>query len=69
MTARLRDIAIQLLNGKLPPLSDNELAAERLKVCEECEHFGRLARQCSLCGCFMDLKTKLLAAECPAGKW
>ena len=65
----LKDIAIGILHGELPPLSDGELAAERLKVCVECSHFRKTARQCDLCSCFMDLKTKMLEATCPAGKW
>jgi Family of unknown function (DUF6171) len=67
--SHLRKIAIGLLKGELPPLAEGELAGERLKVCEECPHFRHLARQCSLCSCFLDLKTKLLEATCPVEKW
>jgi Family of unknown function (DUF6171) len=69
MTVTLRTIAIQLMQGKLPPMAEGELGNERLKVCAECEHFGKLARQCGLCGCFMDIKAKMLNAECPKGLW
>lgn len=65
----LRKIAIDLLNGKLPMAATKELAEERLKVCGECEYFARMTRQCNLCGCFMDVKAKLLEAECPSQKW
>jgi hypothetical protein len=65
----LRKIAVDILKGKLPAEASDDLAKERLKVCDECEFFGRLLRQCKLCGCFMDLKSKLLEAECPADKW
>jgi hypothetical protein len=68
MTYTLKDIARDLLAGKLL-LSEDELKNERLKVCEECPSFKKLARQCDLCGCFMDLKAKILQASCPAGKW
>jgi hypothetical protein len=67
-TSKLRQIAIQVING-IVPLSSEELAAERQKVCDGCEHHAHLANQCRLCWCFMDLKTKILEAECPAGKW
>ena len=67
--SQLRDIAIKLMRGELPALSDGELAGERLKVCAECPQFAKLARQCRLCGCFVDLKVKLLEATCPAGLW
>ena len=66
--SQLRDIAVGIIQGKLPAFSNDELARERLKVCAECPHFT-LTRQCRLCYCFMDLKTKLLEAQCPAGKW
>lgn len=69
MSLTLRDIAIKIARGELPPLAAGELAGERLKVCRECEQFQKLSRQCRLCGCFLDLKAKLLEAACPAGKW
>ena len=65
----LRKIAIDILHGKLPAIATEELARERLKVCDQCEYFARLSRQCRLCGCFMDVKTKLAEAECPMQKW
>lgn len=69
MSYGLKDIAVKLLRGELPPMSDGELARERIKVCEACEHMTKTARQCKLCGCFLDLKTKLLEASCPIDKW
>lgn len=65
----LKDIAIKLLQGELPPISPKELSEERLKVCTECNHFTKLSRQCKLCGCFMDLKAQLLQANCPIDNW
>lgn len=65
---KLREIAIAVIGGFIP-LSPEELAAERIKVCEECPHFKKLARQCELCSCFMDLKTKILEAQCPINTW
>jgi hypothetical protein len=69
MSLTLKDIAVKLLRGELPPMSSDEISSERLKVCEACPHMKKLARQCELCGCFLDLKTKLLEAECPINKW
>lgn len=66
--SRLREIAVQVMNGVIP-LSEKELAAERLKVCHECENFAKLTDQCRVCWCFMQLKTKMLEANCPIGKW
>jgi len=69
MSLTLKDIAIKLAKGELPPMSDGELATERIKVCESCPQMTKLARQCKLCGCFLDLKVKLLEASCPIDKW
>lgn len=45
-----------------------EIAEKRMGICNECPRLLR-TNQCSLCGCFMHLKTKLSKAECPEGKW
>lgn len=66
--SRLREIAIQVING-IVPLSTDELAEERMKVCEVCPHLKKLLNQCDLCGCFLDLKVKVLSAQCPIQKW
>ena len=42
---------------------------ERITMCEACEKFFRPTRQCKICFCFMDLKTKMKNKTCPAGKW
>lgn len=47
----------------------DEIAHERYNMCQGCEHFIKLTKQCKKCGCFMNLKTKLAGAECPVGKW
>lgn len=65
----LRDIAIKLMKGELPPLADGELAEERMKMCRSCPHFRRLSNQCDVCSCFLELKTKLLEARCPIDRW
>lgn len=36
-----------------------EEAKRRIKICESCEFFWKPARNCMLCGCFMDVKTKM----------
>jgi hypothetical protein len=34
-------------------------AERRIKICESCEYFWKPARNCMICGCFMDIKTKM----------
>lgn len=36
-----------------------KLFLKRIKICENCEFFTN-TRQCDLCGCFMDAKTKVI---------
>jgi hypothetical protein len=57
-----------LLNPNIEHVSE-EVAAYRISICEGCEKWLSLTRQCKRCGCFMDLKTKLPHASCPLGKW
>ena len=68
MTYTLKQIAADLIRGKIE-FSEATLAESRLTECERCENFKRVSRQCSLCSCFMDAKTKLLHAGCPINKW
>lgn len=46
-----------------------ELAEKRMKICNSCPRLVQATKQCKECGCFMNLKTKLLAAVCPLDKW
>jgi hypothetical protein len=44
-------------------------ADERFAICKECPFYVGLTHQCKKCGCVMNIKTKLLHATCPIGKW
>lgn len=57
-----------LLNPNAPR-TEELLQKKRIEICEQCERFFKLTRQCRECGCFMDLKTKLENATCPKDKW
>lgn len=46
-----------------------EVSASRYEICNGCEHFLQVTKQCKKCGCFMAAKTKLQKATCPVGKW
>lgn len=50
----------------------------RIQICENCEFFWKFARNCMICGCFMDIKTKMpfdldengISVDgCPEKKW
>ena len=57
----------ELLNPDTPD-ADPELKASRLSICATCPNL-MVTNQCSECGCFMPVKTGLLYAKCPIGKW
>ena len=44
-------------------------AQRRIKICESCQFFYKLTRNCLICGCFMDIKTKVYNEECPKEYW
>ena len=51
------------------PRSPKELQQERLAICAECELFVAFSKTCSICKCYMRMKTKLDKAYCPIHKW
>jgi hypothetical protein len=57
-----------LFNKKMPRATE-ELFNKRLDICMSCDKLIKLTKQCKMCGCFMEQKTKLAHASCPAGKW
>ena len=38
---------------------------ERYKICQKCPNLNKRWKVCTVCNCFMPLKTKLRWAECP----
>ena len=57
-----------MLNPNIGRVS-KEVLDERLAICQSCEFFIKLTKQCKKCGCFMRLKGALPHSECPVGKW
>lgn len=57
-----------LINPSEPKVSKEEASA-RFEICKTCPFLIPVTNQCKKCGCVMKLKTKLLKAECPEGKW
>ena len=47
----------------------NKIRKERLKICKGCEHYFKLTGNCSICKCFMRVKTSLSFSECAIGLW
>lgn len=38
---------------------------KRMDICKACPHFWKITRQCSICKCFMVVKTKIPGVKCP----
>lgn len=49
--------------------ASDDLAAQRIAICQTCPSLLKITTQCKECGCFMKLKTKLQNATCPLAKW
>jgi hypothetical protein len=49
--------------------ANSEVAEGRLKICSMCPKLKKVTKQCTECGCFMVVKTKMALASCPMGKW
>jgi hypothetical protein len=48
---------------------NKKMAAERMEICESCEHFNKTLVQCNECGCFLKAKTIWPNSKCPLNKW
>jgi tetratricopeptide (TPR) repeat protein len=44
-----------------------DVQRQRLQTCATCEHHTGL--RCQICGCFTNVKSRLLHEDCPIGKW
>jgi hypothetical protein len=62
------DTAKKTLNAESIFVSD-EIRAERLDICNQCEHYDSTQQRCKQCGCFLEQKTKFSSASCPIDKW
>lgn len=58
---------IDLVDPRAPRAS-KEQRRDRMELCNNCDNIN-FAKQCSICFCVMPIKTWLLEASCPIGKW
>lgn len=50
-------------------ITDSRLSETRMITCVACPHYISSSAKCSLCGCYIPIKTKIIAASCPADRW
>ena len=48
---------------------NEEEKTRRFGFCINCPDFIPEQSRCKICGCFMQVKVKLISAKCPIGKW
>lgn len=47
----------------------DEIAEERIKICQKCEYYDAVQNRCKECGCFLAPKIKFSLESCPIGAW
>ncbi len=50
-------------------LVSEEKRKKREETCFDCSQFNRDSKRCYLCGCYMEVKWKFKASECPMSLW
>jgi hypothetical protein len=50
-------------------ITNDQLATTRMATCVNCPHFVSSSAKCSICGCYMKLKCRLIGAKCPENLW
>lgn len=73
LTTMLSDEDIQKMidevtNMKGIRLISEEIYAERFNCCKSCDSF-MYGSTCSVCGCVMQVRARLLDGKCPKKKW
>jgi hypothetical protein len=70
MPSKQEDHQEVLEAASIKGLVDNRTVyRDRMNICEECDKYFRLTKQCKECGCFMFLKARIASMSCPINKW
>lgn len=59
--------AIAIGAAKAIVKAEQALSDKRMAFCAPCQK--RNKRRCTLCNCFLNLKTRVDTEKCPLGKW
>jgi hypothetical protein len=68
MSYNIIDVFKDLVTGKIK-FATRVVANSRFAECIKCEVFNSKLNTCTICGCFMKIKTKLGKSTCPMEKW
>ena len=47
------------------PVTNHDEVNRRLEICKTCDKYDKASESCRLCGCNLNLKTRLESAHCP----
>ena len=47
----------------------NEIYEDRMAICKSCTYYSSLLGNCTICKCFMKVKSKISSQSCPKGFW
>lgn len=68
MSYNIIDVFKDLVTGKIK-FATTCVANSRYAECKVCEVLNPRLNNCTICGCYMPIKTKLLKSTCPMEKW
>ena len=46
-----------------------EIYEDRMSICKGCVYYSSILGNCKICTCFMKVKSRIAAQECPKGYW
>lgn len=58
----------EITNMKGIRLADKEVYTSRFNCCKSCENF-MYGSTCAVCGCVMQVRSRLAEGKCPQKKW
>jgi hypothetical protein len=70
-----KEILAGITNTLIKDKFVEEIAAERMSVCNQCSEkktdgcAALIKACCKICGCSLEFKTRSLASHCPVHKW
>ncbi len=68
VTAAVGRVADAVVHGRKVLRNQDEQDA-CMAICRSCEKFDAIQERCTICGCYGDVKSRLITEECPLGKW
>lgn len=50
-------------------MAGDDLFQERMNICIACDRYDQGPNRCKECGCYLDVKARLILDSCPLKKW